>query len=96
MKPLNEDQLQLIEALVKSPVFDALKALIESYREQCISELMSEKNPSKLFEIQGRLIGVNVVQTLPLVRAQQLEAKRKKDKEKEEEAQKQERARKPR
>lgn len=62
---ISEDDVVMLEALVRSPAFGALKRMLGSYRQQCQSHLLTTKNPPKLFEIQGRIIGINVIENLP-------------------------------
>lgn len=71
---LQEADLILLESLVKSPVFSALKRCIEGYRRQCISVLSQSKDTAILFETQGRLIGMSVVETLPVMLVNQRKA----------------------
>lgn len=60
-----EEDLILLDALVKSPAFGALKRLVEAYKKRCMADLVSATDASRLFQTQGRIIGINVLETLP-------------------------------
>lgn len=82
-KPLTEDQYAQIEAFVRSPAYGAFKALMDSYRATTLNQLLTEKNPTKLYELQGRMTAVSAMEKLPEVVAQQIQNKRKAQIEKE-------------
>lgn len=82
-RALTEAEKIQLEALVKSPVYGALKVLLDGYRHECLTILTTSKDTHKIFETQGRLIGLNVIENLPAVVVRQLEEGRKKDKEEE-------------
>lgn len=62
---IEETDLDLLESLIKSPVFSALKRAVSRYQESCYSVLTTSKDAPKLFETQGRIIGSNVLVKLP-------------------------------
>lgn len=79
----NEDDLILLETLIASPVFSALKRVLDKYRAQCQSVLLTETDTTKIFQTQGRIIGVNIVERLPSLLVAQRRANLEKKKEKE-------------
>lgn len=76
-RKLTEDQFILLESLVRSPVLGALTALLENYKVECYAVLRTSKEMPKIFETQGRLIGMNVVTELPKLIIQQRENQKK-------------------
>lgn len=54
-----------IEVLVKSPVYRTLQKLGEQYKGMVMEELLSTESPEKIFNLQGRIIGVNAMQNIP-------------------------------
>lgn len=76
---VNDTDVELLEALVHSAAFAALRRLIGGYQEQCMGILLTSKDSSKLFETQGRMIGSKVIIELPLLLTQQREKKRKEE-----------------
>lgn len=61
------DDVVLLESLVKSPVFGALKRALKKYEDVCMSELLSGNDTHKLYQTQGRVIGIRVVENLPVI-----------------------------
>lgn len=64
-RPLTDIEVSHLEALVKSPALGALKALLDIYRDQCVVTLTASKDPVELYQTQGRLIGINMIDNLP-------------------------------
>lgn len=64
---LSEEHIVMLESLIKSPAFLALKRLLASYRANCQNELLSASDVQKIFQIQGRLIGLQVIENLPSI-----------------------------
>lgn len=62
---LAEDDVILLESLIKSPVYSALKRALDRYRKECQSVLLTAENVHKLYQTQGRIIGINVIEQLP-------------------------------
>lgn len=65
--PLNEDDLILLEALIRSPAFMLIKKITRMYREEAISSLTSSVDTPTIYRNQGRLISLNAVDNLPLL-----------------------------
>lgn len=82
-KRLTEDQLVLLEALVRSPVLGALTQVIENYKAECYGVLTTSKDPNMIFETQGRLKGAHVITELPKIIVQQREKAKEQEAEKE-------------
>lgn len=84
-KPLTEEQLTLLESLIRSPVYGSLQAMIEEVRYEIHSQLTSESDPKQIYRLQGRLIGLGIVENLPRIHSERRELKRKREADKAEE-----------
>lgn len=62
---LSPEEHAEIEALVKSPVYRTLQKVGEQYKSVIMNQLLSTESPEKIFQLQGRIIGVNAMQNLP-------------------------------
>lgn len=62
---LPEEDLVMIESLVKSPAFGALKRLLNIYRQEALGVLKSSDDTHRIFQTQGRLIGMDIIENLP-------------------------------
>lgn len=74
-----DSDVVLLEALIKSPAWAALRRALDVYRRQCESVLHTSAETHKLFQTQGRIMGIKVVEELPgmLVSRRELQEKRK-------------------
>lgn len=77
-----EEDVVMLEALIKSPVFAALKRLLEGYRKECFSKLCSSKDTHEIYQTQGRIIGMQVVEGLPGIVVRQRAERVKREEEK--------------
>lgn len=75
-QPLTEDDLECLEALVKSPVFRSLRKLLGQYRDESMGRLMTETDPHRIFELRGKILGLNTIENLPQIRAMEHAAKK--------------------
>jgi len=62
---LSAEEYGEIEVLVKSPVYRTLQKLGEQYKAVIMNQLLSTESHEKIFQLQGRIIGVNAMQNLP-------------------------------
>lgn len=74
---IGEDDLIMLESLVKSPAFAALVRTVERYKKECFSKLLTEKSPPQMFELQGRVIGSTTFINLPTILVHQRQLKLK-------------------
>lgn len=75
---VNED-IAMLDSLIRSPAFGALKRVLNKYRESCQSVLLNSKDATALFQTQGRMIGLNVIETLPALLVAQRNEKIKRE-----------------
>lgn len=75
---LPEDDLIMLEALIMSPAFAALKRALDKYRAACNSVLLSATESNRMFQTQGRIIGINTIENLPKILVQQRQVRIKK------------------
>lgn len=75
-KPLDQDELQVIETLVKSGAWPVLKRLIQMQRNQLLSDLLTRR-PDEVQLIQGRIQGLQIVENIPVIMAKQYEELKK-------------------
>lgn len=64
---IGTDDLVLLESLIKSPVFGALKRALSKYKDVCLAELLSGNDTHKLYQMQGRIAGINAIENLPVI-----------------------------
>lgn len=80
--PIEDQEAEMLEALIKSPIYAVLKKVLNRYKEACHQTLLTSKDPPLLFETQGRIIGMNVVTKLPELLVQRnIHARKLKDEE---------------
>lgn len=74
-----DDDIVQLEALIQSPAFAALKRVVARYRDKCQGILLTSSDTHQLYQTQGRIIGVNVIESLPalLVKRRQLRLREK-------------------
>lgn len=65
--PLSEEDFIMLESLVKSPVFGALKRVILMYRQEAQSVLETSSDTHKMFQAQGRIAGVKAIENVALL-----------------------------
>lgn len=79
VKPLNEDEIFLLEAFVKSQAYPLLKRVVAIQRAAELSDIMRADDKDSILRIQGRIQGLNAIEFLPLTMqhaAEQLKAKK--------------------
>ena len=84
-KPLNEDEILILDALVKSPAFAVIRKLVRIQRAQELSQLVSSVDRDTMIRTQGKIQGLNMVEFLPLTLqslTEKLKAKRAAEEEK--------------
>lgn len=62
---IQEEDAILLETLISSPVFGAMKRLLDSYRKTCFSQLLTVNETNQIFKLQGIILGVNAIENLP-------------------------------
>lgn len=62
---LSEDDVILLESLIKSPAFGLLKKVLSIYRGTVMAALTSCKDANEMFVVQGRLLGLGAIENLP-------------------------------
>lgn len=72
-----EADVLMLEALLKSPAWAALKRALDVYRSTCYSQIMEKSDPHELFEIKGRLLGLKFIENIPGVLVSQRNQKLK-------------------
>jgi hypothetical protein len=65
MNQFTDEEVSALEALQGSYAMIILKKVLEQYRQGCISQLLVEKDPAKIYETQGRIIGARAIENLP-------------------------------
>ncbi len=75
LNDLNEDDIILLESLIKSPAFHLLKKVLGIYKGTVLSAFSSCDDSNKMFALQGRLAGLSVVENLPGLLVQQRQTK---------------------
>ncbi len=73
---MQENDLEMVEALVKSPAFAALVRVIEAQKQPLIAALVQSKDPDEVKQLQGRIQGMNMLANIPTLLTQQREKKR--------------------
>lgn len=56
---------EMLEALIKSPIYAVLKKVLNRHKEQYRYILLTSKDPPTIFETQGRIMGMNIITELP-------------------------------
>ena len=64
---ISEEDLIMLESLVKSPAFGALKRLLTTYKLEVAGTLERESDPPSIYRAQGRLIGMRAIENVSLV-----------------------------
>lgn len=59
------EDMEMLESLVKSPAFGALKRAIGQYRASVESQMLTVEDPHRIFNLQGQLVGLRVTENLP-------------------------------
>lgn len=77
--PLTREELQLLETLVKSPVFSILKKIASLHRGKVMSELVSITDERRIAVLQGQVQGLNLCENLPAIFAKMSEEISKKE-----------------
>lgn len=80
---MSEDDLIMLESMVKSPVWGAFKKAIGSYRKSIQSQLLTGNEMSDIHRNQGRIISLDAVEQLPVLLVSRHQAKQKKAEEQE-------------
>lgn len=74
---MSDEDMAMVDSLVRSPVFGALKRLIRQHTEQAQGLLMSSDDHNAMLRLQGRIQGLHVIETLPELIVMQNDAKNK-------------------
>lgn len=75
---LSEEELVLIESIVRSPAFGILKKVISGEIEETKSLLCTVDDEKKFRQLQGRIAGLQTINNLPEFMAKRQEMMRKK------------------
>jgi hypothetical protein len=67
IKPLGEIDVELLERLVETPVFGALKRLYTVERVKLLNDVTNELDSSRVKQLQGKIQGVTLLENLPMV-----------------------------
>lgn len=59
------DDIVMLESLIKSPAFGALKRVLKRYKDTYQSQLLTASDLKEVFGLQGRIVGMTVVEELP-------------------------------
>lgn len=62
-----EDDVIMLESLLRSPAYGAFKRLVARYIEGSNSILMNGKEMSTIFEARGHIRGLRLVESLPVL-----------------------------
>jgi hypothetical protein len=76
---LTEEQLGLIELLVKSPAFGILKKITEQQKEIIKTQMVAAESMDRVRALQGQIAGVNLITSVPEIIAKARELNRKAD-----------------
>lgn len=76
--PLSGEDLAMLDSLVKSPAFAALKRALAIYRDEARNVLDTATDTANIFRCQGRLAGLKVIENLPGLLVEQWTQKQKK------------------
>jgi hypothetical protein len=75
---MSDEDLHMIAAFVKSPVFGAFKRLISQHTAQCQGLLLHSDEHLAIIRLQGRVQGLQTLETLPALVVHQQEQRQKK------------------
>lgn len=64
---LNDDDMVLLESLIRSPAFTLIKKITKMYRDEALSQLTSSTDTHMIYRSQGRVISLNAVDNLGLL-----------------------------
>lgn len=85
LQTLNEDELRILDGLIKSPAWAILQKITDRATQIHQSALLVATDPQQMIRIQGRLLGISEFRNLPMMIRHQflkIEERRKKGSEK--------------
>lgn len=75
---LSQDEIAHMEAFVQSPVYKTFQKIIAGYKATVQEELLTAKDLQQVFQLQGRIIGVQAIENFPVIYAKSAQEQRKK------------------